>query len=143
MLHHVLVTHQTGAEGKPCHKVMVCERLYLRREAYFAILMDRESAGPVLVGSSAGGMDIEKVAAETPKLIFKEPIDINKGIQEAQLERLARGMGFSHDAQIKQVKDIMAKLYKLFIEKDATLVEVNPLAETHDGRGDDTQTTPH
>lgn len=71
MLGAHLVTKQTGAEGKPCNTVMICERLYLRREAYFAILMDRESAGPVMVASPAGGMDIEKVAAETPELIFK------------------------------------------------------------------------
>ena len=94
MLNQNLITKQTGPEGKLCHKVMVCERLYLRREAYFAILMDRESAGPVMVASPAGGMDIEKVAAETPKLIFKEAIDINQGIQPGQTERLAKAMGF-------------------------------------------------
>lgn len=134
MLNQKLITKQTGAEGKLCHKVMVCERLYLRREAYFAILMDRETAGPVMVASPAGGMDIEKVAAETPKLIFKEAIDITNGIQEGQTERLAKAMGFGSDEAAKEADKIIRQLYKLFLERDATLVEVNPISETHDGR---------
>jgi len=134
MLNQHLITKQTGPEGKLCHKVMVCERLYLRREAYFAILMDRESAGPVMVASPAGGMDIEKVAAETPKLIFKEAIDINKGIQPGQTERLAKAMGFGSEQAAREADKIIRNLYKLFLEKDATLVEVNPISETHDGR---------
>jgi succinyl-CoA synthetase beta subunit len=115
-------------------KMLVCERLYLRREAYFAILMDRESQGPVMVASPAGGMDIEKVAAETPKLIFKEAIDVTKGIQEGQTERLAKAMGFGSAQAAKDADQIIRNLYRLFLEKDATLVEVNPISETHDGR---------
>jgi len=134
MLNQHLVTKQTGPEGKLCHKVMVCERLYLRREAYFAILMDRESSGPVMVASPAGGMDIEKVARDTPQLIFKEAIDINKGIQTGQTERLAKAMGFGSEAACLEADKIIRNLYKLFLEKDATLVEVNPISETHDGR---------
>ena len=134
MLNSSLVTHQTGPEGKPCHKVLVSERLYLRREAYFAILMDRDSQGPVMVASPAGGMDIEKVAAETPKLIFKEKVDIASGIDDAKVLQLARTMGFSGEKQAKDAAEVMKKLYRLFKEKDATLVEINPLAETHDGR---------
>jgi succinyl-CoA synthetase beta subunit len=134
MLNQNLITKQTGPEGKLCHKVMVCERLYLRREAYFAILMDRESSGPVMVASPAGGMDIEKVAAETPKLIFKEAIDITRGIQPGQTERLAKAMGFGSEQAAKEADKIIRQLYKLFLEKDATLVEVNPISETHDGR---------
>ena len=134
MLGHSLITHQTGPEGKPCNKVLVSERLYLRREAYFAILMDRESQGPVMVASPAGGMDIEKVAAETPHLIFKETVDLSKGPEDAKVERLAKAMGFSGQKQVQEAASVMKKLYKLFREKDSTLVEINPLAETHDGR---------
>jgi len=114
--------------------VQVCERLYLRREAYFAILMDRESNGPVMVASPAGGMDIETVARDTPKLIFKEAIDISKGIQPGQTERLAKAMGFGSENGTAEADKTIRKLYKLFLEKDATLVEVNPISETHDGR---------
>jgi succinyl-CoA synthetase beta subunit len=66
-----LITTQSGAEGKPCHKVFVGERLYFRRETYFAILFDRELGGPVMVGSPSGGMNIEEVANKTPELIHK------------------------------------------------------------------------
>ena len=134
MLNNALITHQTGPEGKPCHKVLVSERLYLRREAYFAILMDRESQGPVMVASPAGGMDIEKVAAETPKLIFKERVDLDKGVDDEAVLRLARTMGFSGEKQAADAAGVMKRLYALFRDKDATLVEINPLAETHDGR---------
>jgi succinyl-CoA synthetase beta subunit len=87
MLGDYLVTKQTGEVGKPCHRVLITERLYLRAEKYFAILMDREFGGPVLVGSPAGGMDIEKVAQDTPQLIFKEPVDIVKGVQQESLNQ--------------------------------------------------------
>lgn len=134
MLNHRLITKQSGAEGKPVSKVLVSERLYLRRETYFAILMDRESQGPVLVASPHGGMDIEQVAATNPKGIFKEPIDIHKGVDDAQLERLAHAMGFTKPSTVEQAVSNMRKLYDLFIKHDATLVEINPMVETHDGR---------
>jgi len=134
MLGQRLVTKQTGEEGKPCQKVMVLERLYMRRETYFAILLDREHAGPVLVASPMGGMDIEQVAVQTPNLIFKEPIDVFDGIQPAQVERLAQSMGFKGKQALAEAERVIRQLYKLFVEQDATLVEINPLCETHDSR---------
>jgi len=128
-----LVTKQTGPEGKPCNAVLVTERLYLRRETYFAIMMDRASDGPVIVASPQGGMDIEAVAAETPDLIYKLPINIDSGPEESALLDMATKCGFEGDQQ-QQTADIMRNLYKLFIDSDCTLVEINPLAETHDGR---------
>jgi succinyl-CoA synthetase beta subunit len=133
MIGQRLVTKQTGPEGRQVSKVYVAERLYLRREAYFAILMDRAHAGPVLVASSQGGMDIEQVAKDSPSKILKEPIDINKGIQPGQLERLAAEMGFSKSAQAEAV-ETMKNLYKLFLERDCTLVEINPMGETPNGK---------
>ncbi len=102
MLGQRLITKQTGAEGKPVNKVLITERLYLRRETYFAILMDRQSEGPVLVASPKGGMNIEDVAATTPEAIFKEPIDMEQGVSDAQVERLARKMGFNTASTIQQ-----------------------------------------
>jgi len=134
MLGHRLRTKQTGPEGKPCHKVMVTERLYLRRETYFAILMDRASEGPVMMASPHGGMNIEDVAAQNPESIFTERIDIFSGVRPEQVERLARNMGFSNPQAVQQTKDIMTRLYDMFIAKDATLVEINPLVETKDGK---------
>lgn len=96
--------------------------------------MDRESGGPVLVASPKGGMDIEAVAASAPELIFKEAVNITVGTRDDQLERLAKRVGFSQPAIIDQAKTVMRNLYSLFLSCDCTLVEVNPMAETHNGK---------
>lgn len=135
MLGNKLFTKQTGEKGRICEKVFVVERLYLRREYYFAILMERglDSFGPVLVGSNQGGMDIEAVAATNPDAIIKQFIDINTGLTMEQATSMAMKMGFD-EASGKQAADTFMKLYNLFISKDATLIEINPLAEDRDGR---------
>lgn len=133
MLGQTLVTKQTGAAGKPCSAVMVAERLYLRRETYFAILMDRASQGPVMVGSSEGGMDIEAVASATPDKIHSYPVDITKGPAPEDILKLVKQMGFSGPG-ITQAVNIINNLYKMFIATDCTQIEINPMAETHDGR---------
>jgi len=133
MLGQRLITKQTSPQGQLCDKVLLTERLYLRRETYFSILMDRKSYGPILVGSPQGGTSIEEVASETPELIFTEQVDIMQGLKPEQVSRLATNMGFEGTA-CDQAADIMTKLYNLFIETDATLVEINPLAETPDGQ---------
>ncbi|KAG2179685.1 hypothetical protein INT44_006533 [Umbelopsis vinacea] len=131
MIGHKLITKQTGAAGKPCNSVFVVERKYARREYYFAILMDRKSAGPVLVASSQGGVDIEGVAAENPDAIITMPVDIKTGLSHDQALDLAKKVGFSSTG-VEQAADTFMKLYKLFIEKDATQVEINPMSETSD-----------
>eukprot|EP00055_Hartaetosiga_balthica_P003872 m.9218 g.9218 ORF g.9218 m.9218 type:complete len:424 (+) comp3406_c0_seq1:35-1306(+) len=133
MLGFSLVTKQTPAEGVLVNKVMVAEALDIERETYFAILMDRDSNGPVMMGSPAGGVDIEEVAASTPHLIFKEVVDITKGVQNDQLERMATNLGFEGQKKNDAMEE-MRKLYDLFIGVDATQVEINPFAETPDGR---------
>lgn len=127
-----LITKQTGEEGKPVNKVFLMERLFIEREAYFSILMDRGHAGPILVGSPCGGMAIEDVAAETPEKIFTERVDIEKGLDDATATRLAKNMGFE-GAATEKCKETITKLYDLFLKTDATLVEINPLAETATG----------
>ncbi|KAI8384918.1 ATP-grasp domain-containing protein [Radiomyces spectabilis] len=131
MLGQNLVTKQTGAEGKPCNAVYICERKYARREYYFAILMDRKSAGPVVVCSSEGGVDIETVAAQNPDAIVTMPVDIKTGLGKEQALELAKKVGFSTAGQ-DAAADTFVNLYKLFIEKDATQVEINPLSESND-----------
>lgn len=133
MIGEYLVTKQTGEAGRLCSKALVTERLYLRREMYFAILYDRESQGPVIVASRVGGTSIEDIAAADPDAITKIPIDIRKGVSAEEAEACARALGFEDDEGLKAAAEQVQKLYQLFIEKDATLVEVNPLAETHDG----------
>lgn len=129
-----LITKQTGEKGRPCDKVFVVERRYPRREYYFAITMERgaEVFGPVMVGSASGGMNIEEVAATNPELIIKEHIDIEKGVDMEQAKRLAANMGFPVYSQ-EEAADYFIKMYKLFCEKDVSLLEINPLAEDSTG----------
>lgn len=131
MLGNVLVTKQTGSVGKICNAVYICERKYARKEFYFAILMDRTSQGPIIIASSQGGVDIETVAKENPDLILKVPIDITKGVSKDTAFFIVEKLGFSPRCHDKAI-DMILKLYKLFIEKDATQIEINPLSESVD-----------
>ncbi|KAE9553877.1 hypothetical protein FO519_002918 [Halicephalobus sp. NKZ332] len=128
-----LVTKQTDKGGVLVNKVMVAESVSIKRETYVAILMDRDSNGPVIVCSPAGGVDIEEVAEKTPELLLKIPIDINSGIGDAESKKIAKFLKF--DGKLEStVADQLKKLYDLFIEIDATQVEINPLVETDDER---------
>ena len=135
MLGSNLITKQTTAEGMPCSKVMLVERMYMRREMYISIMLDRGAGGPIFIASPAGGTSIEDVAAATPELIFKQAIDITVGIQDEQSTFLATSLGFIPGTKPHaECKSVVEKLYKMFRQHDCTLVEVNPLAETPDGR---------
>lgn len=131
MIGHKLVTKQTGAAGRLCNSVYICERKFARREFYLAVLMDRASQGPVIVSSSQGGMDIEGVAKENPDAINTNYIDINVGVTDEIARDIATKLGFSEQC-IEEAKDTIQKLYKIFLEKDATQIEINPLSETSD-----------
>ncbi|XP_071479118.1 succinate--CoA ligase [GDP-forming] subunit beta, mitochondrial-like [Diadema antillarum] len=133
MIGSKLVTKQTTKDGVLVKKVMVAEALDIERETYLAILMDRGMMGPVIIGSPAGGVDIEDVAEKTPELIFKEPVDINIGVTDEQALRMAENLEFKGDL-ITVAADQIKNLYKLFLGVDATQVEVNPFGETPDGR---------
>jgi succinyl-CoA synthetase beta subunit len=133
MLGKTLITKQTGATGKPCNTLLLCEKFSIKNEKYFAILMDRSFGGPVLVGSKVGGTSIEDIAAATPDAIIKKPIDIMDGINEAQATDMAKQMGFE-GAQVGFAATNIMNLYKTFIECDCTLLEINPFAELDDGR---------
>ncbi|XP_063373583.1 succinate--CoA ligase [ADP-forming] subunit beta, mitochondrial [Cydia amplana] len=127
MLNQYLVTKQTGAGGRICNMVMVTERKFPRREFYVAIMMERSFNGPVIIASSQGGVNIEDVAAENPEAITYEPIDIIKGITADQINRVIEKIGLQERQQ--EASDMIAKMYELFLKKDALLIEVNPYAE--------------
>jgi len=131
MLGQKLVTKQ-APQGIICNKVLLMERMYMRREMYLSILMDRASQGPLLVCSPRGGTSIEDVAATNPDVIFTQPIDITDGLQEAQCWRMADAMGLEGEAHTKAMTT-MRNLYSMFIACDCTQIEVNPLAETPEG----------
>jgi len=131
MIGHKLITKQTGERGRICNSVYIVERKFARREFYLAILMDRGSQSPVIVASSQGGMDIETVAKETPEAIITTKVDIHKGVTDDMASSIATQLGFSEGCISDAAKTIQ-KLYKIFMEKDATQIEINPLSETSD-----------
>jgi succinyl-CoA synthetase beta subunit len=128
-----LVTIQTGPEGQLVRRVLVEETLPIDRELYLGIVVDRASAAPVFMASAAGGVEIEKVAEETPELILRETIRPGFGLQPFQARKLAFGLGLPA-ATIAQANDFMAALYRAFEATDASLAEINPFVLTKDGR---------
>ncbi|XP_019380659.1 PREDICTED: succinate--CoA ligase [ADP-forming] subunit beta, mitochondrial isoform X1 [Gavialis gangeticus] len=132
MIGKKLFTKQTGEKGRICNQVFICERRYPRREYYFAITMERSFQGPVLIGSSQGGVNIEDVAAENPDAIIKEPVDIVEGIKKEQAVRLAQKMGFPPNL-VEEAAENMIKIYNLFLKYDATMIEINPMVEDASG----------
>eukprot|EP00002_Diphylleia_rotans_P004483 TRINITY_DN1331_c0_g1_i1.p1 TRINITY_DN1331_c0_g1~~TRINITY_DN1331_c0_g1_i1.p1 ORF type:complete len:417 (+),score=121.81 TRINITY_DN1331_c0_g1_i1:64-1314(+) len=133
MLNNALVTKQTKAEGVLVRKVMIAKSIDISREVYFCLLLDPASKGPVMVGSPKGGMDIEAVAEETPQFIFKDNIDVATGMTKEQALKMAKNLEFTGE-KIEMAADQMLRLYQLFVKKDATQIEINPLAETPDGQ---------
>jgi succinyl-CoA synthetase beta subunit len=131
MIGETLVTKQSGAEGKPVNCLYIAQKMQLQNEKYFAILLDRGSGGPLVIACSEGGTSIEDLAEKFPDKILKVPVDINVGITEEQATEIVAGLEVSGDkaAAVEQVKG----LYKLFVESDCTMVEVNPLAEDPEG----------
>ena len=132
MLGEILVTHQTGAEGLPINTVYVEEGSGIDRELYLSMLVDREVSRISFIASAAGGMDIEAVAAETPEKIFSIAIAPDAGLQDYQARQLAFGLQLDKK-QMRQFGDIIKKMYQLYLDCDASLVEVNPLITTTDG----------
>jgi len=132
MLGKQLVTHQSGPEGLPVNVVYVESGSDIDRELYLSMLVDREVSRVAFIASAAGGMDIEKVAAETPEQIFTVAIAPDAGLQDYQARQLAFGLGLD-TRQMRQFGDLVKRLYKLYDECDASLVEINPLIVTKGG----------
>jgi succinyl-CoA synthetase beta subunit len=132
MLGQRLVTQQTGPEGLPVEKVYVESGSEIQREIYVSLTLNRERGRIALIASSAGGMDIEEVAAKTPEKILTVNVHPAAGLQAYQCRQIAFGLGLE-GAQLAEFQAIATALYRLYIEKDASLVEVNPLIVTQAG----------
>ncbi len=132
MIGMTLVTHQTGPEGREVRTVLVEEGLKIKHEFYLGIVLDRATSRLVFMASSAGGMDIEEVAAHEPEKILKETIDPAVGLQAFQARKLAFGIGLPKEVVGKAVK-FMTALYRAYVDLDASLVEINPFLLTEDG----------
>jgi succinyl-CoA synthetase beta subunit len=127
-----LVTHQTGPSGQVVQRVLVEQGLKIKRELYLGIVLDRSTERPVLMASPDGGVEIEKVAEETPDRIFKEYIHPGAGLVPYQTRKLAFSLGLS-GGQVAQAGKLMTAVYEAFKATDASLIEINPLIVTEDG----------
>ncbi len=132
MLGMKLVTHQTGPEGREVRRLLIEEGLKIKQEFYLGIVLDRALSRLVFMASSAGGMEIEEVAAHEPEKILKEPIDPAVGLQPFQARKLAFGIGLPGETINKAVR-FMTSLYRAYAGLDASLAEINPFLLTEDG----------
>ena len=126
-----LITHQTGKEGKEVKRLYIEEASNIEKEFYLSCLVDRATSKIVFISSTEGGMDIEKVASETPKKIITNKIEFKDKVSEEELEKIIKPFNFNSEQKITANKLVKA-LYKILIEKDATLIEINPLVITKD-----------
>jgi succinyl-CoA synthetase beta subunit len=129
-----LVTHQTGPEGKLVQKVYIEEGADIRDELYLGVVLDRAKEMPIIMASTEGGMEIETVAHETPEKIIKVAVDPAIGFQGFHGRELVFGLGITDPAEQKKFISFASKLYKLYMENDAEMIEINPLIKT--GAGD-------
>ena len=133
ILGKVLVTKQTGPAGKKVNRLLIEEGCKFKKELYLSFTVDRVSSRVVMIGSEEGGMEIEEVAAKTPEKIFKEYIDPLLGLTSYQATRMAFKMNFT-PASVRSAAALMQNLYNLFIAKDCSLAEINPLVITEDDK---------
>lgn len=129
LLGKTLVTHQTGAAGKVVKRLLIEAGSNIKKEYYLSFVVDRQTARVVMMGSEEGGVEIEKVAAETPEKIFKEYIDPAIGLAPFQATRMAYKMNFPKEV-IRKVTKLMINLHRAFVMKDCSLAEINPLVVT-------------
>lgn len=133
LLGKTLVTHQTGPEGKVVKRLLIEEGCDIKKEYYVSLVIDRHTSRIVLMASTEGGMEIEEVAAKTPEKIIREEIDPLIGLADFQAKRVAFKLQMP-SALVNQTAGLLQKLYKLFVEKDCSIVEINPLVVTGDGK---------
>ncbi|XEC97095.1 ADP-forming succinate--CoA ligase subunit beta [Paenibacillus tarimensis] len=132
ILGKVLVTHQTGPEGKEVKRLLIEQGCDIKKEYYIGVVVDRGTGSVVMMASEEGGTEIEEVAAHSPEKIFKEAIDPAVGLQAFQARKLAYAINIPNELVNKAVKFMLA-LYTAFVEKDCSIAEINPLVVTGDG----------
>ena len=132
LLGKILVTHQTGPEGKEVRKVYIEEGSNIKKEYYLSIVLDRDTCGATFIVSTEGGMEIEEVAHNSPDKLIKVHVNPSIGLQEYHKRQISYGLGLEGDIA-KKLHKFVAGLYQAFIEKDASQIEINPLIETKEG----------
>jgi succinyl-CoA synthetase beta subunit len=134
LLGKTLVTHQTGPKGRKVRRLLIEEGAGIAKELYLSLLVDRDSGWPVFIASTEGGMEIEEVAVHTPEKVLKEAIDPAVGYQSYNGRKLAFGLGLPamEPTVLNPFVALLGNLYRLFMEKNASLIEINPLVITTD-----------
>ncbi|TGX66132.1 ATP-grasp domain-containing protein, partial [Escherichia coli] len=127
----VLITKQSGAQGKPVNTLYIVEEVELKREIYISILLDRQRACPIIIASPQGGVGIEEIDS---KFILQIPVDPKKGLTDQQVQEVVNFMELDSAEQKKSMDFTLRGLYACFTDKDATMVETNPLGITTDGK---------
>ncbi|PCJ16131.1 MAG: ADP-forming succinate--CoA ligase subunit beta [Candidatus Cloacimonadota bacterium] len=125
-----LVTHQTGPEGQKVKKLLIEQGMDIEHEYYLGVTLDRGTGKITMIGSTEGGMDIEKVSAETPEKIIKVRVDPANGLTACNIRKLIAGMGFTDKALQKKFTEFCKALYNVYLDKDCSLIEINPLVVT-------------
>jgi len=133
MMGKILITHQTGPEGKEVKRLYIEEASDISKELYLSCLVDRESSKIAFISSTEGGMDIEKVASEKPNKIITTKIELKKEIEKKEIDRIISPFDFN-EIQKKEAQKLVLALYKILVEKDANLIEINPLIITKHGK---------
>jgi len=129
-----IINNQTGTQGRLVRKVLVTKGLKIAKEYYFSMVLDSANAKIMIITSAAGGSDIEEIAAEHPEKIFKSHIDPMIGLRPYQLKELEERLNITDKQQVKDFEAVARGLYRIFIEKDCALLEINPLVLTAEGR---------
>ncbi|MCR4411537.1 MAG: ADP-forming succinate--CoA ligase subunit beta [Thermoguttaceae bacterium] len=132
LLGHTLVTVQTGPQGQVVRRVLVEQGCHIARELYLGIVVDRNAKRPVLIASAEGGVEIEQVAAATPERIFREPFHPDVGLASYQARKLAKKLGLAGPT-VRKAEQFMKALCRVFVARDCSLVEINPLVLTAEG----------
>jgi succinyl-CoA synthetase beta subunit len=132
MLSHRLVTHQTGPQGAPVNKVLVGSGVSIQKEYYIALAVDSVNAGAMFIASAAGGMEIEETSRENPDAIIRQPVDLSIGVRPYMCINMAKKLGIPKELW-EQLRQVMQGMFRMLTEKDCSMVEINPLAETPDG----------
>ncbi|MCD2492165.1 ADP-forming succinate--CoA ligase subunit beta [Lacrimispora sp. NSJ-141] len=128
-----LVTRQTGPKGRTVHKLLLTPAERIKKEYYLGLLPDFENGGLLILASACGGMEIEQIAEEQPDLIFKQPVSLQIGLRDYHVRVLTEKLGMS-SSLFCQMRTILKGMFRLFLEKDCSMAEINPLSETEDGR---------
>ena len=133
MLGHNLITNQTTKEGLPVKSLLISEIIDVKKLYYLAIILDRQSQGPIILASNEGGVDIEEIACKNPDAIIRERINVLEGLSDGKIKKIVERLSFTENERIQAI-DQLKRLYRFFFKYDITQIEINPWAVDESGK---------